>query len=172
MNHTTPNKWIVFIQWIVALQWLRLAGSMFTQGVPHQSSLTVGDSMQVLANLPGYEVILPPDVINYAAVLTNTFFYGSMAVGILLLGVGGWMLFHKPLRLRPVTLTMLLLLSGMLLHLIMHTVSPDANSLIGNTAFMMGLSQGVLALYYLVFRRHKQRHHGTNLDYSTERGID
>jgi hypothetical protein len=37
---------------------------------------------------------------------------------------------------------------------------------------MMGLSQGVLALYYLVFRRYKQRHHGTNLDYSTERGID
>ncbi|PSO44116.1 hypothetical protein BRC21_01890 [Candidatus Saccharibacteria bacterium SW_7_54_9] len=172
MNHTTPNKWIVFIQWIVALQWLRLVHSMFTQGVPHQSSFTAGESTGVLANLPGYEVILPPDVINYAAVLTNTFFYGSMAVGILLLGVGGWMLFHKPLRLRPVTLTIVVLLSGMLLHLIMYTVSPEANSLIGNTAFLMGLTHGVLALYYLVFRRYKQRHHGTNLHYSTERGID
>ncbi len=171
MNNVPPNKWIVFIQWAVGLQWLRLVYDTFTSPSFSQSSATGADPVATVASLPGYDTILPPDIINISAILIDVFLYGSISIAAVLLIGGAWMLLHKPVRVRPVTLMILVLILGAVLNLLVFTAFGDIAAPIRNTAFLMGVLHAVLALYYLAFRRYKKHNHGTNLQYTAIRGV-
>lgn len=172
MNNVPPNKWIVFVQWAVGLQWLRLVYDTFTTPSFGRSIAAGGDPVATVTVLPGYDAILPTGIINASAILIDVFLYGSTSIAAVLLIGGAWMLLHKPVRVRPVTLMILVLILGAVLNLLVFTTFGDIAAPIRNTAFLMGILHAVLALYYLGFRRYKKHNHGTNLQYTSRRGVD
>lgn len=166
MNNTAPNKWLVFVQWAIALQWIKL--SVTTLASPAFTRVFVSYTRDVHTSdiLSGYNILTPFNALDYSRLLTDMLLYGGSIIGVALVLGGAWMLFHKPVKIRSVTLMIIVLLMGATLSTILHVTLGSPSAPLYNTAFLMGILQLILVSYYVGFHRYKKRNQGTNLQYA------
>lgn len=166
MNNTAPNKWLVLVQWALALQWIKLSITTLTSPAFARTFASYARGVHTSDFLSGSSILTPFNALDYSRLLTDALLYGGSIVGIALVLGGVWMLFHKPVKVRMVTLMIIILLVGAILSTTLHITLADPSAPLHNTAFLMGILQLILVSYYVGFRRYKKRNQGTNLQYA------
>ncbi len=164
MNNLAPNKWMIFMQWTIALQWLQLAvhtfSTSFINATPNLEKITGGSSSSM-----GYTNFLQENILNNPELFSAVIHYGGIAIGIILLLSGLWVMVHKPIGLKTITGVIIALIGGILLNLFIYFSLEPGSPALRDINILMSVLQLILMLYYLQFRRYKKRNNGTNLQY-------
>lgn len=145
-----PAFWLVLIQWVLAFQWIHSGWGKFQGSTFMNSAASTLNSYAGKTSFTFYADFLRSTVAPNAWLVANFVRFGELAVGFSML-VGGIALLWYPKFRRYVLFWLAVTMSAAaLINLNYFWAASDAHPSVWGMNAVMGLSQGVIAAYYII----------------------